>query len=334
MLKAFVFSIFLAGLTFPSIARADNALSVGSSPVFSLVTVNPGQLASRRLTLTNSSDLALDVTMESRSFVTTDDQGGSDYPNLKSGAQHWFSFSPSTFSIPAHATKQVIVNIQVPKDAISGGHYASVFFIANAPQNPYNSGTEVNFSARVGSFFFMTVGGDLHPDGKLIRFDTNTFWQRAPAHFNVSMHNFGNVHIKPHSVLQVSNVFGKKVSESVDPGLYVLPGKTRNWELLSSTKLSPGFYRAKLITKITPQSRESIAVRTFWILPWQLVTIIFLTLLVGAVILRPQLVQLYRDFKAAGGIKKSFKKLLSTLAIILKKILSKINKMSPSKFRR
>jgi hypothetical protein len=299
----------LAAMAIPATSHAEQALTVGASPVFSLITANPGSSTTRQITLTNSSDLALNVSVESRGFTATDDKGGSDFPNSKSGPQHWFSFSPSTFSVPAHSSFRVPVTISVPKDTVSGGHYASVFFIASAQQPSTAGVTQINFSARVGTFFFMTVGGNLHPDGKVVRFSTKLFWQQAPIRFKLAVHNFGNIHIKPHSVISITNVFGKEVYRAIDPGLYVLPGKSRNSELASGTKLSPGYYSARLTTKITSTSKETVKTVGFWVIPWQLFLIVLFVLMLGAILIRPQLIVLKSSFVAAGGF-SGLKKLI------------------------
>jgi hypothetical protein len=274
---------------------------VSASPVFSLVTINPGATTTRPLTLTNQSNLSLNVTVESRGFTATDDKGGSDFPNSKSGPQHWFSFSPRKFTVPPHSAQSIVATVTVPKDAVSGGQYASVFFVASAPPDSTSGVTQVNYSARIGTYFFMTVGGNLHPDGSVTKFNTGLFWQHAPIHFQLLAHNFGNIHIKPHSTLQITTFSGRTVFSEVDPGLYILPGRTRTWEILSNSHLSPGYYHAKLTTKITASSKETTKTISFWIFPWQLFVLLLLTLLLGAVILRPQLTGLRAAFTEAGG---------------------------------
>lgn len=290
---------------------------MGVTPVFSLVTINPGTTAARKLTVTNQSNLALSISAESRGFNANDENGGSDFPNSKSGAQHWFSFEPSKFILPAHSSQTVTVTISVPQDAISGGQYASVFFIATAPPDPNSAATKVNFSARIGTFFFMTVGGNIHPDGKLLDFSTHLFWQHAPIRFRIDVHNFGNIHIKPHSVLRIDNIFGKSVYQTIDPGLFVLPGKTRTWQLIATQKLHPGFYTAYLSTKITSKSPDTMRVAHFWVIPWQLIVLICSIIAISWFIMRPQLRRLKVSYIELGGgkaLREMMKKNISTLS--------------------
>lgn len=314
MYRLIISLITFACIVFPQAIKAEQALTVSATPVFSLVTVNPGSSSTRQLTLSNKSDLPLNVAIESRGFTATDDHGGSDFPNSKSGPQHWFSFSPNSFQIAPHSSRVITATIKVPPDAVSGGQYASVFFIASAPPDPTGKVTQVNFSARIGTFFFMTVGGNLHSDGEVTRFSTKKFWQRAPVHFQIKIHNFGNIHIKPHSVLTIKNALGKTVEQDNDFGLYVLPGTSRKWELDTKNKLGPGYYTASLSTKITSKSKNTVKTIGFWILPWQLITSMVLTCLFGFILLKPQVKSLIASYKMKGGnswLKRAIKNSIS-----------------------
>ncbi len=305
--------ISLVCIIFPQATRAEPALTVSATPVFSLVTVNPGSSAVRRLTLTNKSDLALNVAIESRGFTATDDHGGSDYPNSKSGPQHWFSFSPNSFQIASHSSQVITTTIKVPPDAVSGGHYASIFFLASAPPDPTGNLTQVNFSARIGTFFFMTVGGNLHNDGEVTSFSTKQFWQHSPIHFAIKVHNFGNIHLKPHSTLTIKSAFGKTVEQINDAGLYVLPGTSRKWEIDSKNRLSPGHYTASLSTKISSKSKSTVKTIGFWIIPWELIALVALVGVVGFIIIKPQLKNLISTYKSNGGntwLKQNTKKII------------------------
>ena len=333
MRKLLTLLITLSALLFPMASHADEPLSVSATPVFSLLTINPGATTTQAITLTNSSKTALNISVESHGFAATDDSGGSDFPDSKSGPQHWFSFSPSTFTLEAQSKKQVIATISVPKDAVSGGQYASVFFVASAASDNGEPTTKVNFSARIGTFFFMTIGGNLHPQGQVSRFSTKMFWQHSPVLFNVSVHNFGNIHIKPHSTLTIKNIFGKTVYQAVDPGLFVLPGKTRNWEVPSNKHLSPGLYTATLATKITQKSHETVRTIHFWILPWQLILLILIVGFFGVLVLKPQLRRLKKDFSDAGGMpmvksvaKRRSKALARTARMIYHRAITKFTK--------
>lgn len=320
MYRIYLVLFTLSLLLLPQPSRAEQAIQVGITPVFSLVTINPGTTTTRKLTVTNQSNLALSISAESRGFIASDENGGSDFPNSKSGPQHWFSFEPNKFLLAAHSSRAVAVTIAVPPDAISGGQYASVFFIATAPPDPNSAATQVNFSARIGTYFFMTVGGNIHPDGKLVGFSTAYFWQHAPIRFRIDIHNFGNIHIKPHSALQITNIFGKSVYKTADPGLFVLPGKTRTWQIIASQKLHPGFYTAYLKTKITSKSAETIRVVHFWVIPWQLITLLAVIIVSAWIILRPQLRELHRSYKEAGGGKYVAKKCKASCSNLVKKI--------------
>ncbi|MEO7617518.1 MAG: hypothetical protein ABIS59_01605, partial [Candidatus Saccharibacteria bacterium] len=185
---------------------------------------------------------------------------------------------------------------------VSGGQYASVFFVATAPPDSTGAAPQVDYSARIGTFFFMTVGGNLHPAGRIIDFGAPFVTQKSPVHFKLTIHNDGNIHIKPHSVLRISSFFGKTVYQAVDPGLYVLPGLNRKWELSGGKNLRPGYYTATLKTKITIKSPEIIHSIHFWIIPWQL-ALLLTVLVVGAwLILRPQIHALRKSLRQAGGM--------------------------------
>jgi hypothetical protein len=312
--------IALGCIIFPQPIKAEQALTVSASPVFSLVNVNPGSSATRKLTLNNKSALPLTVAIETRGFTATDDHGGSDFPNSKSGPQHWFSFSPSSFQIGPHSAQDITTTIKVPLDAVSGGQYASVFFVASAPPDPLGKATQVNFSARIGTFFFMTVGGNIQSNGEVTRFSTNQFWQHSPVNFQIAVHNFGNIHIKPHSTLAIKNVFGKTVEQDTDAGLYVLPGLSRRWELQSKNNLKPGHYTAVLSTKISAKSKTTVKTIGFWILPWQLIIILLLIVFMAVIILKPQIKSLAATYVSKGGkvwLKNTLKHVLTRALIFL-----------------
>lgn len=269
-----------------AVANESNQTVLQVSPVLEDIIVNPGVSIHKQLQITNLSSISVPIKAYTRSFIATDETGGSDYPDIAdaSAAQHWFKIDNSEFIVGPNSSVTFPLTIDVPKNAEPGGHYATLFFESLAPINS----TEANslyVSSRIGSLFFLSVSGEIKQSGYISEFSTKYIWRSGLADFKLAFENNGNVHLKPESELTIHKN-GKIVRTLKDNGQTILPQKTRRWQLQLDTPLSPGIYKAVLSTKNTATGKLTSKEVNFIVLPVYEAIIGLTGFIVGLVILK------------------------------------------------
>ncbi len=173
---------------------------------------------------------------------------------------------------------KVPIKISLPKDINPGGLYTSVLVSVSNPSLD-NSGqskkNKVEVITRLACLFFVRVKGDVLEKGELADFKSlKKFYQKEPISFFLAYKNEGNVHLLPYGIIEIRNIFGRKVDVlEIDPW-YVLPDSLRSREIEWNKKgFLMGLYKANLLLnrgyKDIVDSKEIV----IWVIPWQIVLV-------------------------------------------------------------
>ncbi|HEY6736165.1 MAG TPA: hypothetical protein VI322_00455 [Candidatus Saccharimonadia bacterium] len=119
-----------------------------------------------------------------------------------------------------------------------GGHYAAVF-AETIPPKP-KSGSHID---RVGSIFYLAVGGDLHTEGSVRSYVVPPLQFLAPVDGTLAVANTGNVHFSTDITAQLWSPFGK-VGKPVTLRGEVLPATVRQFAISLPTSSPIGLYKA------------------------------------------------------------------------------------------
>jgi hypothetical protein len=291
-------AMFAVGFAFISfiVGSPIQAEEVGKSftitpPIFELK-ANPGDKLDEVISLFNSgeSDLTIAVTYENLRPMGEKGQvqvvGGDDesLPSLKD----WIKASETTFSLKKGETKNIDFSIAVPGNAEPGGHFATILFgTTNSGKDP---ATGSLVSQKIGTLVLLTVAGQAEENAQVVSFSAakRIFWQNQDINFTTRIRNDGNVYIRPRGFLVITDIFGRKVSETEIDAKNILPSATREATVSFKPKHLIGPFTASIVLVYGDSNQNLNSTTGFWIIPW-LSTLIVITVLIIVILLRCRL---------------------------------------------
>lgn len=305
------FFVVVLGILITSAVFSRSAQALTVIPPSVEFTADPGQTIQTEVKLYNETASSMTLYSDVRNFSAKDESGTPtfDFTTEPTDLATWIDVSEEPLVIGAGERVSIPVTITVPNDAEPGGHYA-VLFYGNQP--PSDGGaTQIAIGSKVGSLFLVRVSGEIVENGSIASFGLGDkqFATHLPVVFGLRFNNSGNVHVRPTGTITVTNMFGKtSTTLELNPNKgATLPGTIRNyqttWEkntAASSTgniwsdfwkevgnewrNFAFGRYTAQAVMTFgatTPQ--QTGASVSFWIIPWQLLSI--LVIIVAAIVL-------------------------------------------------
>jgi len=237
---------------------------------------NPGDSLVERIRLRNESNEPRTYTIYVEDFTTSGEEG---HVVLEEGESDesfamakWIEASVRDVVLQPNEEQSITVNINIPRNAEPGGHYASVLFQTGGDVE-VDGGAKV--SQRVGSLILLRVSGNVVENAILEQFTTDSFQQKGPIEFLLRVKNESNTHIIPEGTIVITNLFGKKVAELPLDGRNVLPGAIRKMTTLWDSENILGIYTATLISTYGQQKLPLTAVTKFTVLPTGLLIVGF-----------------------------------------------------------
>jgi len=282
-----IFFTLIAVLSLSSRVSAQEVNIIVSPPRYD-AEVNPGETIQKTVKITNGSEKdTVNIITSIHNFIVMDDLGtpvkvteGSSGRYL---ASPWFSLDTTPFTLQPRQSKEIIVIIQVPQDALPGGHYAGVFF--EPQENKTIQGSGAALSAQVGSLFGITVAGDIKYDALLKEFKTSTpIFEFGPIDFSATIENQSDTHIRPISSIQVTNMFGQKLEDIKLSELNIFPYTSRTLEGEWDRIWGFGRYTATLTAAYGPSGHSASRTIYFWIMPWRIIAAILILIAVLIVV--------------------------------------------------
>jgi len=217
----------------------------------------------------------------------------------------WMDAGESVTILP-NESKTIPLLIRIPDDAYPGGHFAVVFFGNNTSDN----NSQVTVGAKTGVLILLSVNGNVLEAGGLISFNTKDnklLFNSLPVSMEYRWKNDGNDRVKPSGEITIRNLFYIPVAHinanSVSGN--ILPHSTRlfnvDWVKSSIIKdnnnnkswlssywdrvyyqwknFALGPYMATIDLAYGSMDNHSVKKIFFFVLPWQLMIIIFIILL-------------------------------------------------------
>lgn len=263
------------------ISAADVSLVI--SPPRIDLTGKPGDTLQQIVKVTNNSvDQEVILKAAPIDFVVEDDLGTPiKVTETASGrylASPWFTLEKSELVLPPKETVQLIVIINIPEDALPGGHYTGIFF---EPVIGRGLKQTVSYTTtQVGSLFGITIAGDMKYDALIKDFKVGTnVSEFGPIDFSAVIENQSDTHIKPKSNIVVRDMIGRKLADLPLDELNIFPFTSRTLKGTWETVWGLGRYTATLDASYGP---GLVASRTiyFWIMPYRLIAAIVVVILV------------------------------------------------------
>ncbi len=251
------------------------------------VEVRPGQTVYREVTVTNRID-------DNRTFefYIEDMSGSADGTeaavllgdqNGPYSLRDFVSVPSETVTLGLGQRARVPVRISMPENAEPGGYYGAVLVSTVQKNSAGETMVQSPVVARIGTLFFITVPGAAERSGDLLEFSTQNdqrWFQQGPVTFHIAYENTGSVHQNPYGELRITNLFGQEVGYvALDPW-FVLPKSVRTREVTWDSELLLGRYKVEATINRGYNDVTDIASLHIWVIPWQLLTTVFVVLFV------------------------------------------------------
>ena len=290
----------LIGIVGIGIAAPVHALTV--SPARVEITGDPGTTLQGEISLFNEQEGARTFFTSFENFEPSGDSGAPHFIGAKNGLATWIR-ADSRVILESGQRATVPFSITIPKNAEPGGHFAAVFFGSQAPGT--QGGGEVSIGGKIGVLVLLRVSGEVAEGGGLLEFTTKEkqrFFSALPIAFAYRINNTGGDRVVPRGEIKIKNtlqITSAKLLANEKEGS-VLPSSARKFEVfwgeepLSDESEKIGFfgmalkelrefhfgwYTAKLdLVWGDDASQTAHSTYNFFVVPWQLLTIIILVI--------------------------------------------------------
>ncbi len=209
-----VFPLMLAALlSLGSTAFAQSEMSVRVQPAIVDENVEPGQVLHETVHVSNQDAQAKTFYFFAKDISNIEEAGQPVFvegTDSVYGVSAWIKFDQVSLAVKGGGTKDFSFSVAVPKDASPCDHFGGVFLSLEA-KRPTTTGTGIGL--QIGTLVRLHVGGECVEDARIREFSTDkNIYSNPPVNFTTRVENLGNVLIKPHGPIEITNMFGKKVA--------------------------------------------------------------------------------------------------------------------------
>ena len=282
-----------------------SAYALTISPARLELGANPGDTVQETFTIINEQDTEQVYYTSVENFEAQGESGTPNFTKSNEGLASWVTVDEK-ITLKKGEKLKVPFSVTVPTDADAGGHFAAIFL---STQPPSLNGGDVSVGAKIGMLLLLRVSGDIKEEGGALSFtikDGGKIVTTLPVDFVYRFNNTGNDRVKPTGVITVKNTFGmetQNLNANKNEG-NVLPSSVRRFEVRWGEEDAPpasasffsfvkyemknfalGLYFADLNLSFGTNGTSENSLY-FFVLPWHLLTVIFVTLAVVILILR------------------------------------------------
>ena len=290
ILALFPISYFL--LSTPSRAQTTTGTQIFTViPPKVEASVKPGEQVRKILQFRNEGDDTAYLAVTAKDFIVTKDNGQPEFVDSKvSGrwsAVSWLKVNPSSIAVPPKGTVNITLSVNVPPDALPGGHYAGILYQSKGTPTQVGQGIAVGTGVQqvVGSLIYLTVAGPVKEQALVKRFEIPGFSEYGPVPVLTEILNQSDLHITPKGKITIRNFFGQNVANINLDERNIFPGASLVYNNSIDQKVLIGRFRADLIAAYGTGNTLSATVY-FWVFPWKIVLIIILTIILIALIIK------------------------------------------------
>lgn len=250
--------------------------------------LKPGEKKQVQIRVRNSSDRSLPILSQATDFIIGED-GETPVPVTEDtsgrwSSAEWLTMVPQGQTLQTQETGMINVLIEVPEDALPGGHYAMITHQPNA--EGLSAGESVGavdsasgISQRVGTLMYLIVEGDINEEAFIREFNIPNFSEYGPVPFSYTVENASDIHITPKTKVEITDMFGRKVDEIVVGEKNVFPMMNRDFEGEWEQVWGYGKYDAQATMSFGTAGKIVVAKTSFWLIPIKLIIAILIVLL-------------------------------------------------------
>lgn len=323
LIQTYAKYLVVISFTLLSFSVCERARALTVSPVKAELSGDPGETIEGEMTLFNEQKEDKEPKTFYSSFANFEARGETGTPYFTSAAEGlatWIKTSKKVVLKPGEQ-KTVAFSIAIPKNAEPGGYFAAIFW-STTPPGSVESGEQVSVSGRLGVLILLTVNGEVKEGGGILELGAGGkqgFFSSLPITFEYRFQNGSGNRVKPEGEIKIKNLFGGALAAlDANKGQgNILPGSIRKFTVTwtgeeESGKLAGdktqaaneisqeigffgmvkkqwsnflfGRYSADLNLKYG-SGEEAKTSFSFWIIPWQLLSVIFIVLVIGGFLL-------------------------------------------------
>lgn len=256
------------------------------------LTADPGETIQTTIRVRNASDQSVNILTQAQDFIV-DEDGTTPIPIIDANVSNrwslasWMTIAPSAQTLEPSETASISVAIQVPEDALPGGHYAMILHqpstetVENLLSGAEASSESVaGISQQVGTLVYLVVSGPINEEVYVRNFVIPGFSEYGPVPFSYSIENRSDVHISPSMMMRITDFLGREVANFPVTGANIFPLTQRDFEGAWEQIWGYGRYTATLTASYGSSGRLAVATQQFWLFPITLVVGIIMSILI------------------------------------------------------
>ena len=252
--------------------------------------VKPGEKIQTSVKVRNGSSETMTVKSLAQDFIV--DSGGETPIPVEGNISNrwslasWVMLTPSVHEIQPGDIATINVIIDIPADALPGGHYAMITHQPHSTSSSTSPEFEVAHTSaatlqqRVGTRLYVVVDGPINEAAFIRELNFPKFTEYGPVPFSFTIDNQSDVHISPQIGVEIYNIFGKKIETIEMTTKNIFPFIARDFEGKWDRVWGFGPYTAKAVMSYGSTGQLAVTTTTFWLLPITILMAIFIIILV------------------------------------------------------
>ncbi len=249
-------SAFVCALSLPAFAEDQNTYpDVGSEYADrGYLIVSPNRLmfdgvleplksysSSFRAINVGGAPITFDLTVEPFSVTNETYEAVYSEPSNRTRITDWITFpGGKEFTLDPQEDVEIIVRVNIPRDAIGGGQYAAVMANIHAPVEGTSSPFQA--TARIAIPLFSTVKGDIIFKGAIISHDSTAFTFSPIIKTSTILENTGNADYSAKYHLTITSAWNNEITYEDTQEKLILPDTKRIFEQNWDSAPALGFF--------------------------------------------------------------------------------------------
>lgn len=246
----------------------------------------PGEKLQVQLRVRNLSNNTANIVTTAQDFILSEDGETpisiDDSTSNRWSLASWLTITPTENLVEPKQTIGINILIDVPEDALPGGHYAMILHQPNKATGDFEieGNSQSSVKQRVGTLLYVVVDGPINEEAYIRNFTFPKFTEYGPINFSYTVENNSDIHITPQMNVEIFNIFNQKVDDiKISPkNVFPLTSRDFNGEWRRIWGFGP--YNAKLTMSFGTNGSIVVANKMFWLLPIKIVIAVLVGLLI------------------------------------------------------
>ena len=253
----------------PVLAQEDGGSSVSVFPALIDVPAVRGKTSSATFMVTNTSEKALPLIIETDSLIPVDDIIDMS-KRSQFDASRWLYVNPGLVALEPGQSKEITVNLEIPQSASPGSHYAEIAVKQYQIEGSSDSRPAQTIMTQVKIPVFIHLDGAVQQELLIESVDTfRPIYQRGAlttTSFRVA--NTGNTHLLPVFTINILKGDITVQTETFAPGI-LLPNTTKTISYSWTPAVPVGLYTLNITVQYGSSQDAALAPeRAVVLLPW------------------------------------------------------------------